>query len=277
MRRCAQSFSTQTGCRARRAARAVRRADARARGWALRLRRGEARSVAGRHGARARGRSASRRRGARDPDAPRALRRVRALPRRARVDLRRVPREPDRPGRVRRAPARDALRPAARRARRRDGVWVEPLACVLRAAERVPRGRVLVVGCGAVGRLWSRCCAGAATRSSRSTTDSAQRAGRDARTARSTRPSLRARRRRRRARALEPGGTLLVFAAPGPRSTCDAVYRKELTRRRLALGDAAALPRGASSCCRARPAPSRSCCRSSASPRGSSSTAAARR
>jgi L-iditol 2-dehydrogenase len=35
-----------------------------------------------------------------------------------------------------------------------DGVWVEPLACVLRAAELVPEGRVLVVGCGAVGRLW---------------------------------------------------------------------------------------------------------------------------
>ena len=35
-----------------------------------------------------------------------------------------------------------------------DGVWVEPLACVLRAAEQVPRGRVLVVGCGAIGQLW---------------------------------------------------------------------------------------------------------------------------
>jgi L-iditol 2-dehydrogenase len=35
-----------------------------------------------------------------------------------------------------------------------DGVWVEPLACVLRAAASVPRGRVLIVGCGAVGQLW---------------------------------------------------------------------------------------------------------------------------
>jgi L-iditol 2-dehydrogenase len=35
-----------------------------------------------------------------------------------------------------------------------DGIWVEPLACVLRGSERVPRGRVLVVGCGAVGQLW---------------------------------------------------------------------------------------------------------------------------
>ena len=35
-----------------------------------------------------------------------------------------------------------------------DGVWVEPLACVLRAVALVPPGRVLVVGCGAIGRLW---------------------------------------------------------------------------------------------------------------------------
>ena len=47
-----------------------------------------------------------------------------------------------------------------------DGIWVEPLACVLRAAELVPRGRVLVVGCGAVGRLWVQVLRGAATPSS---------------------------------------------------------------------------------------------------------------
>jgi len=35
-----------------------------------------------------------------------------------------------------------------------DGVWVEPLACILRGAELVPPGRVLVVGCGAIGQLW---------------------------------------------------------------------------------------------------------------------------
>jgi threonine dehydrogenase-like Zn-dependent dehydrogenase len=35
-----------------------------------------------------------------------------------------------------------------------DGIWVEPLACILRAAEQIPVGRVLVVGCGAVGLLW---------------------------------------------------------------------------------------------------------------------------
>jgi L-iditol 2-dehydrogenase len=36
-----------------------------------------------------------------------------------------------------------------------DGTMVEPLACVLRGAERVPRGRVLVVGHGFIGHLFS--------------------------------------------------------------------------------------------------------------------------
>ena len=35
------------------------------------------------------------------------------------------------------------------------GTYVEPLACVLRGAERVPSGRVLVVGLGFVGRLFA--------------------------------------------------------------------------------------------------------------------------
>ena len=35
------------------------------------------------------------------------------------------------------------------------GTYVEPLGCVLRGAERVPRGRVLVVGQGFVGRLFA--------------------------------------------------------------------------------------------------------------------------
>jgi L-iditol 2-dehydrogenase len=41
-----------------------------------------------------------------------------------------------------------------------DGVWVEPLACVLRGAELVPRGRVAVVGCGAIGQLWVQALVG---------------------------------------------------------------------------------------------------------------------
>jgi len=34
------------------------------------------------------------------------------------------------------------------------GTYVEPLACVLRGAERVPRGRVMIVGNGFIGRLF---------------------------------------------------------------------------------------------------------------------------
>jgi L-iditol 2-dehydrogenase len=115
-------------------------------------------------------------------------------------------------------------------------VYVEPLACVLRAREQVPRGRVLVVGCGAVGLLWVQ----------------ALRARGDDVAAADIRPE-----RLERALALgaaadddavgaavltapagindalariEPGGTLLVFAAPDePVPTAlDAVYRKEL-------------------------------------------------
>jgi L-iditol 2-dehydrogenase len=116
-------------------------------------------------------------------------------------------------------------------------VYVEPLACVLRAADRVPRGRVLVVGCGAMGLLFLQ----------------ALRARGDEVVATDERPE-------RLERALElgasadespvdaavlcahgglndalarvvPGGTVVVFAAsfdPVPADLA-AIYRKELT------------------------------------------------
>ena len=117
------------------------------------------------------------------------------------------------------------------------GVWVEPLACVLRALERVPRGRVLVVGCGAIGLLWTQALAG------RSDTPVAA-------DLRQERASL-----ARELGALvddepvdaavvtapagldeallrvEPGGTVVLFAAdaePAP-TRLEAVYRRELT------------------------------------------------
>ena len=117
------------------------------------------------------------------------------------------------------------------------GVWVEPLACVLRARERVPRGRVLVVGCGAVGQLWVQ----------------ALRARGDEVVAADPRGERLARARELGAvvdddpvgavvlaahgglndglARLEPGGTLLVFAAPDGLvpTALDAVYRNELT------------------------------------------------
>jgi L-iditol 2-dehydrogenase len=117
-----------------------------------------------------------------------------------------------------------------------DGVWVEPLACVLRAAEKVPCGRTLVVGCGAIGQLWVQVLA---------------RRG-DAVHAVDPRPDRLERARELGARAgdttvdaavltahggigdalarLEPGGTLLVFAAPPGQVpvALDVVYRREL-------------------------------------------------
>ena len=76
--------------------------------------------------------------------------------RRTRVDVRVVRRGDDRAGRVRGA---GRLRRAACRVPDElsdaVGTYIEPLACVLRGAERVPRGRVLVVGQGFVGRLFA--------------------------------------------------------------------------------------------------------------------------
>jgi L-iditol 2-dehydrogenase len=118
-----------------------------------------------------------------------------------------------------------------------DGVWVEPLACVLRGAESVPRGRVLVVGCGAIGQLWiqvlrSRGDEVLAADPRADRLEAANRLGAsvdddvacDAAvlTAHGGVDETLAR--------LEPGGTLLVFAAaaePVP-VLLDAVYRREL-------------------------------------------------
>ncbi len=117
-----------------------------------------------------------------------------------------------------------------------DGIWVEPLACVLRAAELVPPGRVLVVGCGAIGRLWvqvlrrrSHEVVAADVRAERLTAAEALGASTDAEpvgcavvtAAGGVNDAL---------RRLDPGGTLLVFSAPEhdlPTSLA-AIYRQEL-------------------------------------------------
>ncbi len=116
------------------------------------------------------------------------------------------------------------------------GIWVEPLACVLRALERVPRGRVLVVGCGAVGLLWAQVLLrrgdeviAADPRDER--LDRARLLGAavddepvDAAVV--TAPAGLGDALRR----LEPGGTLLVFASP-PEPVpveLDEIYRQEL-------------------------------------------------
>ncbi len=104
------------------------------------------------------------------------------------------------------------------------GTYVEPLACVIRGAERVPRGRVLVVGQGFVGRLFAEVL---------------RRRG-DTVFARDLRPERNGREPDGPVDALvlcapsapldavEPGGTVLVFADAG-RVELDEVYRRELT------------------------------------------------
>ena len=104
------------------------------------------------------------------------------------------------------------------------GTYVEPLACVLRGAERVPRGRVLVVGQGFVGRLFAEVL--------RRRGDEVfavdarpERGGRkpdglvDAAVLCAPAAPL---------EALAPGGTVLVFASAGS-VDLDVVYRRELT------------------------------------------------
>jgi L-iditol 2-dehydrogenase len=117
-----------------------------------------------------------------------------------------------------------------------EGIWVEPLACVLRGAERVPPGRVLVVGCGAVGHLWVQVLLrrGDEVMVADPRTDRLEGAVRLGASA-DDRPvgaavvtahgGLNAALAR-----VEPGGTVLVFAAPPddvPVSV-DTVYRREL-------------------------------------------------
>ena len=107
------------------------------------------------------------------------------------------------------------------------GTFVEPLACVLRAVGRVPQGRVLVVGHGFVGRLFSAVLARRGDEVFAVDSDP-RRAGREpdgpvdaavlcapggAETAFA---------------AVEPGGTILVFADAGA-LPAGPVYRRELT------------------------------------------------
>ena len=107
------------------------------------------------------------------------------------------------------------------------GSYAEPLACVLRGAERVPPGEVLVLGGGFVGRLFAAvltrrgetvCVRDAhparngpePSRAVRAVVVCAAHAGADALT------------------AVAPGGTVLVFADAGVLDAAE-VYRREIT------------------------------------------------
>jgi L-iditol 2-dehydrogenase len=104
---------------------------------------------------------------------------------------------------------------------------IEPLACVLRGANRVPRGRVLVVGNGFVGRLFRAVLErrgddvfvldadpARAGRAPDGPVDAAVVCAREAGTTGLD--------------AVSPGGTVLVFADGGSLDA-DAIYRRELT------------------------------------------------
>ena len=118
-----------------------------------------------------------------------------------------------------------------------DGIWVEPLACVLRAARRVPRGRILVAGCGAIGQLWVQVLHRRgddvvvtdprAERLRRAHQLGASTAGGEVGAAVLTAPAA----LDEALRAVAPGGTLLVFAAHAEPVAVrlDDVYRNELT------------------------------------------------
>ena len=104
---------------------------------------------------------------------------------------------------------------------------VEPLACVLRGAERVPRGRVLVVGHGFVGGLFAAVLA-------RRGDDVFAVDADPARTLREPNGAVDATvlcapgGAERALGALRPGGTLLTFADAGALPV-DPIYRRELT------------------------------------------------
>ncbi len=101
--------------------------------------------------------------------------------------------------------------------------YAEPLACVLRGAERVPRGRVLVVGHGFVGRLFAEILRRRGDDVFAVDTDP-RRHGRepdgpvDAAVLCAPAAPL---------EHVKPGGTVLVFAPAGPLDL-DPVYRREL-------------------------------------------------
>ena len=107
------------------------------------------------------------------------------------------------------------------------GTYVEPLACVLRGAEKVPRGRILIVGNGFIGRLFAAVLetrgdtvfavdrhphrAGVAPDGPVDAAVLCAPGGADVAFA-----------------AVEPGGTVLLFADAGMLPAA-AVYRRELT------------------------------------------------
>jgi threonine dehydrogenase-like Zn-dependent dehydrogenase len=107
------------------------------------------------------------------------------------------------------------------------GTYAEPLACVLRGAERVPRGDVLVLGGGFIGRLFQAVLAQRGDTvyvrdldPARTGPEPPGRVGAAVVCAPGAANAALG--------AVEPGGTVVVFAAAGPLDT-EEIYRRELT------------------------------------------------
>ena len=104
---------------------------------------------------------------------------------------------------------------------------IEPLACVLRGVERVPRGRVLVVGNGFVGRLFGAALARRGDDVFAVDADP-QRAGREPDRPVGAAVVCANGGLETALDSVEPGGTVLVFADAGV-MPADVVYRREIT------------------------------------------------
>jgi len=105
--------------------------------------------------------------------------------------------------------------------------YAEPLACVLRGAEQVPSGSVLVIGGGFVGRLFEAVLRARGETVFVLDTDPA-RSGPETGGPVSTVVSCAPGAGKAALEAVEPGGTVLLFADAGALET-DEVYRRELT------------------------------------------------
>jgi L-iditol 2-dehydrogenase len=114
---------------------------------------------------------------------------------------------------------------------------VEPLACVLRGAERLPRGRVLIVGNGFIGRLFSAALTWREDEVFAVDSDP-RRAGREPDGPVNAAVVCAPGGIDAALQALEPGGVLLVFADGEP-MPLEPVYRNELT----VFGSRSATPR----------------------------------
>jgi L-iditol 2-dehydrogenase len=107
------------------------------------------------------------------------------------------------------------------------GTYAEPLACVLRGADRVPRGDVLVVGGGFIGRLFAAVLSRRGDHVSIYDADPARRTGDPPDPVDAVVHTAPAGAEESLDR-VRPGGFVLLFADAGPVEVAQ-VYRKELT------------------------------------------------